>query len=161
LGRSNANNLPEKHLVYGICGDVVPTLVFIPRARAVELALVWRAIRTSKTWREFREKMPRDIYLVRMKASFDENGKRRPAGGDKFDYDAISDEDEWPSNPMDDMEEFLPAPVAAFHRPFKYRDFFTIDPVHEAQVLRLLRTDGWYVRRSNRLVTRACGDWKT
>jgi hypothetical protein len=146
-------------VVYGVYGETESTLVFIPRARALSLAQIWDAITTAKTWKDFRQKMPRDVYEEHMATIYDEANEPRPADGRDFCYDEeISLDWEWPSNPMDDMSAFLPNAVIALGRPIiNYGDFFTIDPRHEDEVLRILRADGWLIERDDDLISRACG----
>jgi len=45
-----------------VYGDTYGTLVFVPKARAVELASTYEAIRTSATWGELRARMPAPAY---------------------------------------------------------------------------------------------------
>jgi hypothetical protein len=48
-------------------------LVFIPRAKALELAAIWKAVFQSKTWGELRNRMPPEAWKEFCSVVFDED----------------------------------------------------------------------------------------
>jgi hypothetical protein len=95
-----------------------------------------------------------------MNAMFDRNGDSRPRGDASLtegrEFDNFTDGGEWPWNPLEEMETFLPDDVRALANPIKLGDFFTIDPVHEAKIVTMLGSTGWKLERDDRLVRSAC-----
>ena len=152
----------ERDLIYGVyVGQTSSTLIFIPRSRAVALARVWNAIHTAKTWGEFRKKMQRKDYGLIL---YDEENRRKPSDA-KFDPEDVTTTDgDYPSNPMDDMETILPFSVLTLGRPVAYREFFTIDPHYEAEVLKILHSKRWRKKwkteRNDDLIREARGNWQ-
>lgn len=47
--------------------------------------------------------------------------------------------------------------LALHTRGHRHRDFFTIDPLHEAESLRILHSAGWKIETDNNLIRQACG----
>lgn len=64
-------------------------LVFSEPERADHIAAIHLAIRTSKSWGEFRERMPPDELEQLMASTFDHQGETRPLDTDFFDGEAL------------------------------------------------------------------------
>jgi hypothetical protein len=70
-------------LLYGQCGG---ELVFIPEARAEELARIWGALHAAKSWGEFRHLAGTAAYGDLVERMLDsEELERRPRRTDPFD----------------------------------------------------------------------------
>lgn len=136
-------------------------LLFMPRKLAMDLANAWDALRHSKTWGEFRSKMPADEYDDYMARSFDDCGKQRPADSEVFSpTDEGWQDGEWPDNPEYWMDTYVPSAVMALGTPIA--NVFGgswILTTHEAEALSILREEGYQVERDDDLVKAACGDW--
>ena len=167
LGTASAAKLAQAHdLLYGIpdtqrlpddkCDD---GLVFITRLRAQSLSRTWYAIDTSKTWKDFRDSMPADTYEENMALSFDDDNLPRPSDDDAFDYERVSWDNEWPSNPWDDMEQLLPPAVLQLGGVAGMFSFFVISSSEEDKALQLLHAAGFRTERDDDLIAKACGHW--
>ena len=87
-------------------------LVFAREDRARQVAWVHEAIKTSKTWTEFRRAIPRTEYL-RVLHSIDQQGSTRPMGRDEFTGELLpgwSDGD-YPTWLQPEMTHFIPEEV--------------------------------------------------
>lgn len=84
-------------------------LVFAREDRARWVARIHEAIRTSKTWADFRRAMPRQDYSEVLRA-FDNAGEPRPRSTDEFSGDSLpgwSDGD-YPPWLQPEMSQLLP-----------------------------------------------------
>ncbi len=59
----------SKEIIYGERAD---QLIFIPKQRALELASIHEALNTSKTWGEFKSRVPRS----HLRRSFGDDARR-------------------------------------------------------------------------------------
>jgi hypothetical protein len=64
-------------------------LAFATPERAALVARLQDAIECSRTWAEFRRRMPRSGYSLLIREMFDENGEPRPRGSDPFSADDV------------------------------------------------------------------------
>lgn len=76
----------DRDLVYRKC----ETATFAPRQIAEWVDQIHRALWNSKTWSQFRRRMPPEEYVRLMKSEFDEIGEPRPADRAKFEATMIS-----------------------------------------------------------------------
>lgn len=74
----------DHDLIYGVLKGSPDILLFMPRKQATDLARVWAALHTAKTWGDFRDKMPLDDYEEYMVARFDDRENPRPADAEPF-----------------------------------------------------------------------------
>lgn len=153
----------DHDLIYTVVSASPDCLLFIPRKEAMDLARIWNALRTAKTWREFRDKMPADEYEDYMVRSFDDNGKRQPKEDASFKATEEGwDNGEWPTNPEYWMDSYVPASVMALGTPIE--NVFGgswIYASHEMEALRILREEGYRVERNDELAQEARGDRTT
>jgi hypothetical protein len=151
-------------LVYGVLtrGPKDRTLVCIPEPEAIRLASIHRAVRSSKTWGDFYDRVaPSD--LKELDEVWDECD-RRPEREEKFDCTEVPGfcDGDWPAWPQQEMMGWLPREIwtryAKKETSVINGYYITIDPFHERAIIKDLKRLGYLCRRNNRLVTTACGD---
>lgn len=150
-------------LVFGVIRrTTVDSLVFIPVERAQQLATIWNAIATAKTWREFKQSIPEQDWreLLELERSTpDLDAKFNPG-----DLAAFSEGD-WPDWPEQEMRWWLePEAIAKHvteHQSVINGPFLSIDPYRLAEVVEALESVGHTCYRDDALVRRACGtEWR-
>ena len=89
-------------------------LVFAPERLAREVAAIHQAIRTSRSWGEFRAAPDDPQEFVRiLVAAFDDQGEGRPSDADRFEGEMIPGftEGDYPPWLQGRMDEYLPHAV--------------------------------------------------
>lgn len=133
------------------------SLVFAPPARAREISRLHSALRKSRTWAEFRRKLPVSEFEALMVRGFDNQGEPRPDPLDAFSPDFVpgfSDGD-YPPRLACEMHTALPRSV--LERFAERRDtvhngpFWFISAVELRAIRRALQSEGWQVRAAGRL----------
>jgi hypothetical protein len=96
-------------LLYGMCSG---ELVFIPKARAKELARIWRALHTATTWGEFRRLAGRAAYDDLVERLLD-NEERRPRLADECDFNDVGPviDCEFPGLVQQEMFSWVPGDI--------------------------------------------------
>jgi hypothetical protein len=102
--------LPNKltrNIVYRIVED---TAIFASREAAEQSDQIHRAIDSSRTWGEFKKRMPPAEYESLMVRQFDENNELRPNAREPFDAEQIDGymDGDYPPWLMQSMDAFLP-----------------------------------------------------
>jgi hypothetical protein len=149
-------------LVYGLLdrGPNGRSLVFIPEPEALRLANFHRAVRSSKTWGDFYDRVPASD-LKELDEVWDECDGR-PERSEKFDCERVVGDGDWPPWPEQEMMQWLPREVwlryAKKETSVINGHYITIDPAHEREIIAELESFGFVCRRNNRLVKTACGD---
>lgn len=151
----------DHDLIYAIHKNAPDFLVFMPRKRAADLARVWDALYSARTWGEFRNKMPAEEYDDYMTRSFDDNEKPRPRDDEAYSQTEEGWEDgEWPENPMYWMDTYVPPAIMALGTPITtVFGGSTIYASKQTEALRILRQEGYTVERNDDLLKEACGQW--
>jgi hypothetical protein len=151
----------DHDLIYGIVKGSPDFLLFIPRKEATDLADIWEALITAKTWGGFRAKMPPEDYEEYMVDSFDDCERPRP--DDDTPFERVdegwlgTDVVEWPIDPMNWMDTYVPAAVMALEVHGGDGDRRKIYATHEVEALTILRREGYEVERDDDLVMSSCG----
>jgi hypothetical protein len=133
------------------------SLVFALPARAREMSRLHGALQRSRTWAEFRHKIPASEFEALMVSGFDEQGEPRPDPSDTFSPDFVpgfSDGD-YPPRLAREMHRVLPRWILdryaerrdTFHNGY----FWYICAADLGPVSKALRAEGWQVRAAGRL----------
>lgn len=124
-------------------------LVFAPAERARRVARIHEAIATAETWAQFRKLMPRRDYSYIIRASFDDQGERRPRGEDSFSGDMLSgwSDGDYPPWLQKEMEDVVPENVLERYgkreRTFVNGSFWMLPPEHLGAICEALEAIGW------------------
>jgi hypothetical protein len=102
---------PNKDLVYGQ-SDFAGGLVFVPRTKAKELASLVTAARESKTWGEFRARIPEACW-DEIRENIADPGDPEPEENAEFDPNEIPgwEEYDWPGWPAQLALEWVPESI--------------------------------------------------
>lgn len=149
-------------LVYGA---VDGNLVFIPRARAEELAAAHRALHTATTWGAFKGLVSEEIYeeAVERVADSDDDAPTAPESDVPLVPDDIVgyNDGDWPAWPAAEMLEWLPQSIedAYGHSTFTAlrQDFLQLDSGRSDEIIAALVTEGFTVTEDVDLVIAASG----
>lgn len=134
-------------------------LVLIPRERAAELAEIHAAVQTSRSWEEFRSRIPEQEWNELLGVlQENENELSEP-----FDRDAVPGyaDGDWPDWPAQRMLDWVPEPVRArFGRTSDSvlnGPFLELDPKRGDEIAEALQRHGFQVSQDAELVARASG----
>ena len=126
-------------------------LVFAEPKRAEYIARVHDAITESKTWGEFRKRMPKAEYSKLMKWRFDEDGIRRPRSTDPFSMDAIPQyyDGDYPDWLQQEMDVLLPEEIlekyGTMEQTMLNGDYLHIEKEHEKAICEDLEKLGYKI----------------
>lgn len=150
-------------------------LLFMPEARAQELAQGTKALTTAKTWGEFRRAVTKGIYEFYLPHSSHYRGPTYPAEDTINRYYLPDDtpftpndvvlEDVFPAYPEIEMSEWIPVDIQKeFGRTMKYYamdmnvphgDVLELDEDRMDDIVRALEAKGYRCRRDDALIEAA------
>lgn len=162
------NKLATKNteIIYGVWAE---QLILIPKERALELASIHGALNASKTWGEFKSRVPAHVYkeVLRMiRSELDEDEERVfliPKPDSPFDPDDIPGyaDGDWPGWPAQEMLKWMPKDIQQKYGKVEISvlngDFLEIGPGREAEVIAALEDCGYKCTKDTNLIERACG----
>jgi hypothetical protein len=124
-------------------------LVFAEPERAEYIARVHDAITESKTWGEFRKRMPKAEYTKVMGWKFDEDGIRRPKSTDSFSMDDMPEysDGDYPDWLQQEMDVLLPDEILGKYGTMEETmlngDYIHIEKEHEETICQDLEKLGY------------------
>jgi hypothetical protein len=131
-------------------------LVFALKQDAEEVDRINRALTGSRTWGQFRSRMPRAEYLSIVRG-FDENGEQRPRSGDPFSAEEVGgwSDGDYPRWLQPEMEYLLPEELlerfGRYATSILNGGFWMIPPENAKEMIQSLRKLGYRVRSGRRL----------
>jgi hypothetical protein len=145
----------EKELVYGVWAEA--QFVVLPKSRATRLARIQDAFAESKTWGEFKQRIPQELYkriLESIKENqvtyeTDERDVKLPAANDPFLADNLPENDEgtwfpWPGREMmESLPEEIQSRFGKIEESMCGGAFLEIDPSNGARVIQELERLGY------------------
>lgn len=150
-----SSSAPSRVLIYA--KSLENSLVFAVPARAREVSRLHGALRSSKTWAEFRRKIPPSEFEALMVSGFDDQGEPRPDPSDTFSPDFVpgfSDGD-YPPRLASEMHRVLPRSILerfAERRDTVHNGPFWFISADELLAVRIaLKAEGWQVRAAGKL----------
>jgi len=149
----------KQTIVYGMTAW---GLLFIPRSRAERLAAIHSALRHSKTWGDFRAKMPRVICQEVMRG-IQENVGRFPRNAERFDSGLLPGfcDGDWPAFPAQEMLRWVPQAIQSGFGEIEdtvLNGFYLyLDPEREDEIVAAFREHGYECVPDEVLVLVACG----
>lgn len=154
----------EKNLICGIFADTY--VVMADEKTARELAKVWQALDTAKTWAEVREIMPEayfnEIWQL-IAEDVNQGGEPLPDMAKAFDPVELPGymDGDWPAWPAASMLDWVPKSIQArYGKTVATRlngDFLEIAPEHLEAVIQELENLGYHCRRDDELIAKICG----
>lgn len=156
--------LKSKEIIYGERAD---QLIFIPKERALELARIHEGLNTSKTWGEFKSRVPAHIYeevLEMMQDEFDEDEENAaPELDSPFDPEDVpgySDGD-FPAWAAQEMLEWMPKDIQQKFGKIEASvfndDFLGISPANEREIVAALKERGYRCVKDDDLIEKTYG----
>ncbi len=153
----------QKDLVYA---EIDESLVFIRREHALELVALRETLDRCSSWRELRSSVSKERHDELAELCGHEESD--PADGDEDDDDfpgsleglmADGDYPEWPAQEMLDWmpESVLDSEYASVDDSVHNGEYLLLDPEREAEILALLRAEGYQVTKDEALVSKAAG----
>jgi hypothetical protein len=152
-------------LIYGVFQ--AEEVAFIPRRRALELALVWRALDSAQTWGDFKRIVPAHIYEEVVEALKESSvisaSDREPDADAPFYRDDIPGhaDGDWPPYPPQQMLDWVPQDIQTTYgkivtTPFN-GDYLYFPAGETAKVLAALAAYGYTFELNENLVKDASG----
>ncbi|MBY6350823.1 MULTISPECIES: hypothetical protein [Rhodococcoides] len=142
-----------------VYGDVDDALIFIPRARAEQLA----SLRSDfATWGDAKRCLGPDAWAVVVE-QFAAGESEVPADDEPYDLDAVPGhaDGDWPAWPARDMLRDVPASVCEMFGRVEGSvhngSYLHLNLVDEDKILEALRSHGWTCTRDDTLVNKASG----
>lgn len=149
-------------IVYSVIDE--DNLLFVLRGSALYLAELCRALRTSRTWGEFRAAAP-EGEVESIEWSFQEAEIDRPADSDPFDPKVIGgyEDYDWPPWPMSETLDWMPRDIistfGSIERTAVSGPYVALPESRESEIVAALRAAGFEVERADELVTEALSAW--
>ncbi len=169
--------MDDMNIVYGVTGM---GLIFIPEQRAQELAHVFVALTTAKTWGEFRKMLPSETYEKYLQLSEHYQGPKVVEGKDLSSfyiaddipfklYDVFSEtsQESQPGNPEIEMSHWVPGDIQEkYGRLTQYYaedgnvpsgKILELDEKKMNEIIHALEIKGFRCRRDDALIEAAYG----
>ena len=131
-------------------------LVFATESEGRRVARIHHALKTARTWAEFRSLMPRKDYSAVVR-TFDDMGESRPRGVDEFDAEQVPGwrEGSYPTWLQQEMAHVLPSQVlekyGSLQSTWVNGAYWHIPASQEAEVVEALTALGFKLEKVDNL----------
>ena len=149
----------DSEIVYG---EIYYSLVFIPKKRALEYARIHRALQYSKTWGEFKARVPQGTYDSIMQY-FQEDDEPTPEDAEHFSAEKIPGylDGCFPGWPAQEMLAWIPEAIKEEYGSVEHSAFgepcFEFDPAMELEIVLAFQKMSYRCNKDEKLVREACG----
>lgn len=152
-----------KDLVYA---EIEDSLVFLRREHALELVALRKTLDRCSSWRELRSRVSKERYDELAELCGHEDGDPADADEDDDDFggsvEGLMADGDYPEWPAQEMLDWMPPSVlgseyAAVDDSVHNGPYLYLDPEKEAEIVALLRAEGYQVTKDERLVNRTTG----
>jgi hypothetical protein len=152
-------NQQDLEIVYG---EIYESLAFIPKKRALELAQIHYALQHSKTWGEFKSRVPQRVYDSIMQY-FRMDGEPTPEDVEPFSSEKVPGylDGDFPGWPAQEMLAWVPEAIQEEYGSVESSAFgepcFEFDPGMELEIVSALQEMSYRCNKDEKLVREACG----